>query len=217
VDRVPGMTRVTGHTKLVERKRGSVWYVKYRGADGRQVQKMLGPAHTGPGRPPAGYFTKKLAQEKLQEILTDARRGTLEGATVRTGRTFEDACAEWLRYVTDDRQRAKSTVRDYSNVVSHYLLPAFGKTTPIEKITTDAIDAFRDELLASDISRRTGQKVLVLLHGVMSRAKRKRWTEASRSPTRRSSRSTGSAAASTTPALRISCSAPTRATGSLGP
>jgi hypothetical protein len=50
----------------VERLRGPVWYAKYRLADGRQVQKKLGPAWTGRGRPAGGYFTKRLAEGWLR-------------------------------------------------------------------------------------------------------------------------------------------------------
>jgi integrase len=109
--------RATGHTYLVKRKRGDQWYVKYRLPNGRQVQKRLGPAHVGRGRPPEGYFTKRTAQETLEAILTDARRGTLAGMTT-TGATFADAAAEWLRYVEHDRKRRPSTVRDYRNTIN---------------------------------------------------------------------------------------------------
>ena len=89
--------RVSGHVKLVERKRGAKWYVKFRLADGRQVQRCLGPAWTERGRPPAGHYTKKLAEEALREILTDAQRGTLAGLD-KSGVTFADAAAEFVRY-----------------------------------------------------------------------------------------------------------------------
>ena len=36
--------RASGHVKLVERKRGAQWYVKYRTLDGHQVERKLGPA-----------------------------------------------------------------------------------------------------------------------------------------------------------------------------
>jgi hypothetical protein len=39
--------------------------MKYRLPDGRQVQKKLGPAWTGRGRPPARHFTKRLAEDPL--------------------------------------------------------------------------------------------------------------------------------------------------------
>ena len=63
------------------------WYAKYRLPDGRQVQKKIGPAWVGRGRPPAGYVTKRLAEEWLAEVLADARRGMLPGL-VRTGATL---------------------------------------------------------------------------------------------------------------------------------
>jgi hypothetical protein len=37
-------TRVTGHVYIKTRKRGPIYYMKYRLVDGRQVQKLLGPA-----------------------------------------------------------------------------------------------------------------------------------------------------------------------------
>ncbi|MDQ2894598.1 MAG: hypothetical protein M3Y09_02970 [Actinomycetota bacterium] len=89
-------TPPTGHVFRVERTRGPCWYAKYRLPDGRQVQKKLGPAWTDRGRPPAGYFTKRLAEAWLREILDVARRGTLPGM-VQTGATFADAAAEYLR------------------------------------------------------------------------------------------------------------------------
>jgi len=65
---------VSGHAFRVERKRGAQWYVKYRLPDGRQQQRRLGPAWSGRGRPPAGYYTKRTAQAALDEILAAARR-----------------------------------------------------------------------------------------------------------------------------------------------
>jgi hypothetical protein len=70
----------SGHVFRVERARGPVCYAKYRLPDGRQVQKKLGPAWTGRGRPAAGYFTKPLAEDWLRSTLEQARRGTLPGA-----------------------------------------------------------------------------------------------------------------------------------------
>src|SRR3954452_19367432 len=88
---------VSGHVFRVERKRGAVWYAKYRLPDGRQVQRKIGPGWSERGRPPAGYFTKRLAEDWLRDLLDEARRGTLPGM-VRTGATFVDAAAEYLRY-----------------------------------------------------------------------------------------------------------------------
>lgn len=170
------MARVTGHLNLRKRKRGPVWYLRYRLADGRHVQKLLGPAWTERSRPPTGYYTKRTAEEALQQELADARRGTLPGSEVRSGRTFDDACSDWLRYVEHDKQRSPSTLSDYRNVVRSSLLPEFGADTPLEKITTKRIEAYRERLLdEGQLSRRTIQKTLVLLFGILKRAKRRGW------------------------------------------
>jgi integrase len=153
----------------VERVRGPVWYAKYRLPDGRQVQKKLGSAWTGRGRPPAGYFTKRLAEEWLREVLVAARRGTLVGQ-VATGATFADAAAEWLRYVEVDRQRKPSTLDGYRAIVRAQLLPAFGPM-PLESITPDVIERWLAERGGAASSR---TKALVLLHGILKRA-RKVW------------------------------------------
>ncbi len=160
---------ISGHVYLKAGKRGASWY--YRARLPREVRKRLGSAWSGKGRPPTGYFTQKTAEAKLQEILADARRGTLTGA-VTTGATFADAGAEWLRYVEQDRKRKPSTVADYNGVLEHALKPVFG-TLPLEAVTTERIDAYRARLVAEGrLSARTINKHLVILHGVLGRAMR---------------------------------------------
>ena len=165
-----GSTRVpTGHVFRVERARGPVWYAKYRLPDGRQVQKKLGPAWTERGRPPAGYFTKRRAEAWLREILDEARRGTLSGM-VRTGATFADAAAEWLRYVEHDRGRKPSTVDGYRSIVRSELLPRFGDMA-LESVTPAVIEAWQASMTQAASTR---TKALVLMHGIFQRA-RKVW------------------------------------------
>ncbi len=89
------------------------------------MQKKIGPAWSGRGRPAAGYFTKRLAEDWLRGVLDDARRGTLPGM-VRSGATFADAAEEWLRFIEQDRDRKPSTIRDYRSSLKVHLLPAFG-------------------------------------------------------------------------------------------
>jgi integrase len=156
----------TGHVFRVDRARGPVWYAKYRLPDGRQVQKKLGPAWTERGRPAAGYFTKRLAEDWLRSTLEQARRGTLPGS-VRTGATFADAAAEFLRYTEHDRGCKPSTLRDYRSNLEAHLLPAFGDQA-LEAVTPAAIDAWRSSLAA--LSPRTKNKLLVVMHGVFRRA-----------------------------------------------
>jgi hypothetical protein len=136
---------VSGHAYIKERKRGAQWYVKYRLADGRQIKKRLGPAWTDRGRPPAGYFTRRSAEARLNELLTDARRGTLH--VTRTGATFADAAAEFLRYLQETRERDPVTIRDYRGVIDGYLTPRVGERAT-EGITPDDVAAYRDDLKA---------------------------------------------------------------------
>lgn len=171
------MAAVSGHVCLVKRKRGDQWYLRYRLPSGRQVQKRLGPAWTERGRPPAGYYTRKMAEAALRETLADAQRGTLAGSE-RTGATFRDAAAEFLRYVEDVRQIDADTVADYRGVIDGYLLEEFGDT-PVEAVTADAIDAYKEKLLAGKLpegkrrlSNRTIVRHLTVLHGIFRRAKR---------------------------------------------
>ncbi len=162
---------VSGHVFRLEGARGPRWYAKYRLPDGRQVQKALGPAWTARGRPPDGYLTKRTAEAWLRDVLDQARRGTLPGL-VRTGVTFADAAEEWLRYVAEERGRKPSTLRDYRSVVRVHFLPAFGDQA-LERITTETIERWLSaRLREGKLSRRSLQKMVVLLNGIFRRARR---------------------------------------------
>jgi integrase len=137
------------------------------------VQKKLGPAWTERGRPPAGYFTKRTAEAWLIDVLAQARQGTLPGL-VRTGATFADAAAEWLRYVEEERGRKASTLADYRSVVNAHLVPAFGEVA-LERIDAETIEHWLSARLRDgELSRRSLQKMIVLLNGIFKRA-RKVW------------------------------------------
>ncbi len=191
--RRPPLQLPSGHVVRVERKRGAAWYAKYRLPDGRQVQRKLGPVWGERGRPPAGYFTKRLAEDWLRDVLDQARRGTLPGM-VATGATFADAVAEFLRYAEQDRQLKPSTLRGYRSIMNAHLLPAFGGL-PLEEITSEDVERWRADLCAVDAPRSredassdpgTGSRlvsgsprplsnnsknhIMVLLHGVFARA-----------------------------------------------
>jgi integrase len=163
----PGMKAPTGHVSCREGARGTVWYAKYRLPDGRQVQKKLGPAWMERGRPPAGHFTKRLAEQWLQDALTDARRGVLPGL-VRTGATVEDAAAEYLRYVEHDRNRKPSTVAGYRWIINGQILPVLGARR-LEDVTTADVE---DWLATLDVKPSSRSKALVILNGIFKRARR---------------------------------------------
>jgi integrase len=157
----------SGHVYRVEGKRGAVWYAKYRLPDARQVKRKVGPAWSERGRPPAGYFTKRLAEDWLRELLDQARRGTLPGL-VQTGATFTDAAEEFLRFAEHDRRRKPSTLRGYRSVVHAHLIPAFG-ALPVEQLTTSAIERW---IATVPGTPRTRNKLLIVLHGVLARAQK---------------------------------------------
>jgi integrase len=148
--------------------RGSVWYAKYRLPSGRQVHTRVGPAWRERGKPPAGYYTKRLAEDWLRDTLDEARRGTLPGL-VRTGATVADAAAEFLRYIEHDRQRKPSTVQGYRWLIDSQILPTLGELR-LEDVDQARVERWFTALEGRPSSRR---KALVLLHGIFERARRK--------------------------------------------
>jgi integrase len=165
-------TPVSGHVYRQERRSGPRWVAKWRDGAG-QHKRVLGKAWSGKGRPAEGYFTKRLAQQALDEILADARRGALASQT-RTGVTFADACEDFLDWMEQDRQRKRSTLNDYRSAVRRHFLPAFGSSS-LEQITPASIERWRRGLVAEErLSNRSINKLLTILHGVFERA-RKRW------------------------------------------
>jgi integrase len=112
-----------------------------------------------------------MAEEALQEVLTDARRGELD-APVSTGATLADASAEWLRHAAQERACKASTLTDYRLTVRR-LDEALGALT-LEDITTAKIERWRDDWIARESpSNRTVQKYLVILGSVFRHSKRR--------------------------------------------
>jgi integrase len=154
--------RVTGSLIVVKRQAGPVYFLKARDRDGRQIKQRLGPVADWPS---------KQAQDALRDFLTDLGRVPDRGdASVK----FGTAVAAWLRYVEHEQHRAPSTIRDYRNTVHRHLTPRFGDR-PLSEITVDDVAGLRSELLAQ-LSPRTAQKTMVLLHGIYRRAISKGWT-----------------------------------------
>jgi len=138
--------------------------------------RRAGRAGDGP-KPHPSYLTPKEAADRLAQIMAAAPTATPAGPRFQP--TFGEACAEWLRYVEFDRERTESTLRDYRHTVRDHLLPYFGDDKPVGKITSEDIDAFRESMLGEGrLSRRSIQKILVILHGIFKRAKRRKWIAA---------------------------------------
>jgi integrase len=163
--------RPTGYVRTIERQEGPVLYAKLKLPDGSQPQRRLGRLWTKRSKPPEGFVTERQAQARLEAMLA-GEDPTVNIAPSRA--TFRMACDERLRFLRDDKQRKKSTLADYENVIDADLIPFFGAETRVEEIDTAAVEALRDRLLER-VSHRTAQKVMVILHGVFARAKRKGW------------------------------------------
>jgi integrase len=171
------MAHATGHVKLVERKRGPKFYAKFR-SNGHQTTRLIGRAWLKRGRPPEGYFTRAMAEVELHKIL--------DGATAPRARfdiTFGEACAEWLRYLEEEKQVAERTLGTNRGAVNARLVPFFGKDTPIGEITTERIDAYRAHSLTvggargRPLKRTTVQRDLTNLSGVLVRAFKRSWID----------------------------------------
>lgn len=167
------MARVTGTVIDVPRKDGVVLYIKARDRNGKQIKKKLGPLYEGRGKAPEGHWTRKDAAEALRDFLTDLGRAPDVAAVGVTVAAARDA---WLAYVQHDKGRTASTVADYRSASRRYLVEKLGAETPIGDVSTDSIEDLRSELL-EEVSRRTTQKALVLLHGMLEYAKRRRWID----------------------------------------
>jgi integrase len=91
---------------------------------------------------------------------------------VRTGARFADAAEEYLRWLEHERERKPSTMRDYRSIVRVHLLPTFGELA-LEDVTVEAVERFALTLAGlTEMTNRTRQKILTVLHGVMRRAQR---------------------------------------------
>jgi integrase len=188
-----GAVRATGHVQVKGKAGNRRYYALWRDADGRH-QRLLGPAHVkesgrrtprgaiiwraGDGSLPSpDHLTPATAAEALRELLAAApKRPTAAGERARGAVTLREACDEWLRYIEHERKRSPSTLADYRSTVRSGLLRGFGAETPLGQIDTATIDEWRAGLLAKgQLSRRSIQKQLTLLGGVMRRAKRRGW------------------------------------------
>ena len=160
----------SGHVRLIEGKRGPVFYAALRLPDGGRMQRRLGRAWLSRSRPPAGYITRSQAEAKLEAILSGADESVpIRGSAV----TFGQIAETWFAYVRDDRKRRPSTVDSYRRELDVNLIPALGKETPAASITARDIDAYREQLVAEGrLSARSINKRLIQLHAIFKRAQR---------------------------------------------
>jgi len=164
------VTTVSGHINLRKGARGGVWYVKWRDANGRQHEKRLAKDWTHGGPPAAGYMRRKEANEALQAILTDARRGLVE--QVRTSVTFGFVAEEWFENGKLERDWTPATIATYRSALDVHILPEFGKLR-IESIKSPRIKRWRDKKVSEDeMERRQANMMLAIMHGIFKYAEK---------------------------------------------
>ena len=164
----PGHRYVGGNVYLREGSKQATWYLRWRDGNGEH-RKALGLNWTGKGKPPAGCFRRREAEQALQEMLVKARAG--EASRLRTGVTFKDAAEDWLRHGESERGLKPTTIIDYRSSLRAHLLPTFGEMR-LEDVTTKVIERRRAQWLATGVSRRNANKQVAILHGIFERARR---------------------------------------------
>src|SRR3954447_25104489 len=112
-----------------------------------ESRRTIGRAHEGKTKPRGGSYTRRTAQEKLEETLVELRaRVGVMGEDGQLRIRFTTASQEWLRYVEHDRGRTLSTVDDYKSVVRVHLDPGF-EGLFMDEIGVEHVDEFRERLL----------------------------------------------------------------------
>ncbi len=162
------LATISGHVWLYQGKRRSSWCAKWRDQSG-QHEKRLGPAWTGKGPPPPGFLREREATSALQEILVEARRGTVRQQ--RTGVTFADVAEQWYETGKFERDWSASTSTDYRSILNCHLLPAFGDAR-IEQITPRQLESWRNGLAADGTRvRHTVNKIMAVAHAIFEHAR----------------------------------------------
>jgi integrase len=170
-----------------------MWVAKYRRADGRLTRKVLGPAwakdsgrrtarggkvwRAADGRCPHGHLTPKAAQVALEQLLAAERTQPVRRLRTDAGvKTFGDAVEAWWEYVSVEKQLAPSTLRRYRGILDAHLLPEFGTSTPLRRMTAERIEVYRDRLIADGHqSRDSMRQIFAALNGALKRALRRKW------------------------------------------
>ena len=135
-------------------KRGTVWRVKYRDADGKQVKETLGPASEG--------WTKRKAEAALRARLTDAARGYRKPERQDFGAFAES----WVTEYPERKGLKRSTRAGYEQIVRGHLVPTFGRSQ-LGEVTVDRVEEYvaakrRGELSAASCNRHLNVLSLIL-------------------------------------------------------
>jgi integrase len=117
----------------------------------------------------ATFARKKDADEHHAKVRVDVKAGmhTAHSKSI----TVAQAGQNWITYV-EREGRERATVQGYRQHVDLHINPRLGRLR-LSSLTMPRISAFRDDLLASGISRATASKVLTSLKSLLKDAQRR--------------------------------------------
>jgi len=115
-------------------KRGTVWRIKYRDADGRQVQETVGAERDG--------VTRKQAASELRERLVRVERKHYRRPQ---SLTFDEYARTWWQEGQKRRQWKPATVEKYRKTIEHLI--AFLGPQPLGSIRPRDLSSYTREAL----------------------------------------------------------------------
>lgn len=152
-----------------EGKRGVVFRVQYRDADGRQVKETLGPERDKTGR-------LQWTQQKAERELGKRLAAVDEGMRKPRRRKFETLCDEFEDVSLSAKPRKRSTVIDYKATIRNHLRPAFAAEDLVKlSQRPEAFERYAADKLKAGLSPKTVRNHLALLGLMFKQARRWRW------------------------------------------
>jgi integrase len=115
------------------------------------------------------FAKKKEADEYQATVRVDVRHGV--HTALSKSITVAEAATDWIAYARLEG-RERSTLQGYQAHVDLHINPHLGRER-LAKLTTPRINTFRDDLLASKMSRAMARKVLTSLKGLLRDARRR--------------------------------------------
>jgi integrase len=144
-------------------KRGTVWRIKYRDADARQIMETLGPSREG--------WTEKKAEAELRERLVRVERGGYRRPAPLTFAEYEQT---WFEEGASRRRWKTSTIAQYRSVRRRLL--AFFGPMPLAGIRPRHVAEFV-ATASKEYSAATVNRDLSVLHSIYVSAKREELVE----------------------------------------
>jgi hypothetical protein len=132
----------SGHIYCHEGARRPVWRAKIRLPDGRSLHRTIGPAWTERGRPPAGHYTRRLAERWLRVPLHQADKGTFARQPAAPGVTVGQFAEQHFAHLIRDRAIKPTTRRDVRSMLDRHVVPRW-RDVPVETVTREEVERWQ--------------------------------------------------------------------------